>query len=110
MSKRKRGNNAFPGSVVRIVKSLFADYARREKIIKFSSITGPVLARYVEINAAIDAAMETAEAGIRAELFDDIVHGRGYEASQLAPLMAKNTYYARKKKVMLTVAKILWLI
>lgn len=110
MGRRKKVKQRLPETVANVAKSLCADYARRENAIKYSAITGPVLARYVELNAAVNTALEGMEAGIREELLDDIAKGRGYEASTLATLMAKNTYYARKQKVLLALAKELALI
>lgn len=107
---RRRKKQMMPATAANVVKALCADYARREHAIKFSAITGPTLARYVELNAAIVTALDGVEAGIRDQLLDDIACGRGYENSKLAPLMAKNTYYERKQKVLFTIARELWLI
>lgn len=107
---RRRKRQTMPATTANVVKALCADYARRENAIKFSAITGPTLARYVELNAAIVKALESVETGIREGLLDDIATGRGYENSKLAPLMAKNTYYERKQKVLFTIARELWLI
>lgn len=110
MGRRKKYRHNLPASVANVVKSICADYGRREEAIKFSAITGPVLARYVELNAAIDTALEAVEAGIREELLADIASGTGYENSKLAALMAKNTYYERKKRVVTLMARKLALI
>lgn len=110
MARRRNYRYTLPHAVADITQALCADYARRENAIKFSAITGPMLARYVELNAAIVTALDGVEAGIRDQLLDDIACGRGYESSPLAAQMAKNTYYARKQKVLTTIAKELWLI
>lgn len=110
MGRRKKYRHNLPASVANVVKSICADYGRREEAIKFSAITGPVLARYVELNAAIDTALEAVEAGIREQLLADIASGTGYENSNLAALMAKNTYYSRKEKVVREIARGLALI
>jgi hypothetical protein len=105
MARRRSYRYNLPRTVADIVQAVCADYTRRENAIKYSAITGPTLARYVELNAAIDTALEGVEAGIREELLRDIGHGKGYENSMIAPLMAKNTYYIRKRKVVLDIAR-----
>ena len=110
MRRKRKYRGDIPASVAELIRSLCADYERRENAIKFSAITGPVLARYVELNAAIDTAMCGVEAGIREDLLADIGSGRGYEASALCMVMAKNTYYKRKEKVIKDIARELALI
>ena len=99
-----------PTSVVDIVKTICADYDRRERMIKHSTITGSVLARYVELNAIIDKALEDIEIGIRRDMLDDIQKGRGYDFSAASPFIAKNTYYHRKRKLIHDIAEGLALI
>jgi hypothetical protein len=105
MARKRSYRCNLPRTVADIVQALCADYARRENAIKFSAITGPTLARYVELNAAINTALEGVEAGIREDLLHDIASGRGYDASCIASIMAKNTYYARKNKVVREIAR-----
>jgi hypothetical protein len=105
MARRRSYRYNLPRTVADIVQAVCADYTRRENAIKYSAITGPTLARYVELNAAIDTALEGVEAGIREELLRDIASGRGYDASCIAAMMAKNTYYARKNKVVHDIAR-----
>ena len=99
-----------PTSVVDIVKMVCADYDRRERMIKYSTITGAVLAKYVELNAIIDKALEDIEIGIRRDMLEDIQQGRGYEFSAASPFLAKNTYYQRKRKLIHDIARGLSLI
>ena len=93
-----------PTSVVEIVKTICADYDRRERMIKHSSITGAVLDRYIELNAIIDKALESVETGIRRNLLEDVQRGRGYDFSAASPFIAKNTYYQRKRKLIHDIA------
>ncbi len=99
-----------PTSVVDIVKMVCADYDRRERMIKYSTITGAVLEKYVELNAIIDKALEDIEIGIRRDMLEDIQQGRGYEFSAASPFLAKNTYYQRKRKLIHDIARGLSLI
>ena len=99
-----------PTSVVDIVKTICADYGRRERMIKHSAITGAVLDRYVELNSIIDKALEDVEVGIRRDLLEDIQKGRGYDFSAASPFLAKNTYYQRKRKLIHDIAEGLSLI
>ena len=99
-----------PTGVVAIVKSVCADYERRERAIKYAAITGTVIERYVELNAVIDTALESVELGIRRELLRDIQLGRGYDFSGASPFLAKNTYYQRKRKLIHDIAQGLSLI
>lgn len=105
MARRRGYRYNLPKSVADIVQAVCADYARRERAIKYSAITGPTLARYLELNTAVDIALNGVEAGIRAELLRDIGSGHGYDASRICVLMAKNTYYARKCKVVYDIAR-----
>lgn len=94
-----------PASIVEIVKTVCADYDRRERAIKYSSITGPVLERYVELNGIIDMALEEIECDVRRDLLKDVSSGRGYNFSAASPFFAKNTYYQRKRKLIHDIAK-----
>ena len=107
---RTRYKYEIPCAVVEIVRGLCADYERRENAIKFSSIVGDVLERYVELNRAIDRALEQIEVGQRGHLIEDVAEGRGYNASMCSVRFAKNTYYERKRKFIHDVAKELFLI
>lgn len=99
-----------PSSVVEIVKTICADYARRERAIKYGNVTGAVLARYVELNAIIDAALEEIEIGVREDMQRDIQNRRGYDFSPVSYCISKNTYYKRKKKLIYDIAKNLALV
>lgn len=99
-----------PSSVVEIVKTLCADYNRRERAIKYGNVTGDVLARYVELNAVIDRALEDIEVGIRMDMLKDIQNRRGYDFSPASYCISKNTYYKRKKKLIFDIAKSLALV
>ncbi len=94
-----------PTSVVDIVKTICADYNRRERAIKFGTITGEVLECYVRLNAIIDKALEEVEVGIRKDMLSDIQKRRGYDFSAASPVISKNTYYRRKRKLIYDIAK-----
>lgn len=94
-----------PSTVVNIVKTLCADYNRREQAIKRGNVTGAVLDRFVELNAVIDTALEEIEVGIRKEILYDIQYNRGYDFSPVSYCIAKNSYYKRKKKIIYDIAK-----
>ena len=94
-----------PTSIVEIVKAICADYDRRERAIKFGNVAGDVLMKYVELNNVINNALQAVEVGIRTELLRDIQNRRGYEHSAAALIIAKNTYYNRKKKLIYDIAK-----
>lgn len=94
-----------PTSVVNIVKSVCADYDRRQRIINSSVASTDVIARYSELNAVIDEALLDVEPGIRKDILNDIHLGRGYDFSPASPFLAKNTYYQRKRKLIHDIAK-----
>lgn len=99
-----------PSSVVEIVKTICADYDRRERAIKHGNVTGVVLERLVELNAIIDAALEDIEIGVREDMLRDIQNRRGYDFSPASYCISKNTYYKRKKKLIYDIAKNLALV
>ncbi len=106
----KKNQYELPTSVVEIVKTLCADYFRRERAIRYGNVTGAVLDRYIELNANIDMALETIEVGIRMDILRDIQFRRGYDFSPASVCISKNTYYTRKKKLIYDIAKRLSLI
>jgi hypothetical protein len=116
--KRKRGKMArnkeslydIPTNIADIVRLMCADYDRRAYDIMKRSREEKVITKYTELNSVIDGALTEVEYGIRRELLDDIGLGRGYDLSPLSPLMAKNTYYKRKKAVVTGIAERLDLI
>lgn len=93
-----------PSTVVDIVRAVCDDYDRRSRMIQFGSVDGDVLALYVALNNAVDKALDEVEVGIRKSLLSDICRRRGYHFSQASPLLAKNTYYARKRKAIHDIA------
>ena len=93
-----------PSTVVKIVNSICADYDRREKIIKYSTVTGAVLEKSIELNAIVDKALEDIEPGIRKEIISDIAEGRGYYRSGCSVIMEKNAYYRRRRKLVHDIA------
>lgn len=94
-----------PTSIVELVKAICADYDRRERAIKFNNITGSVLARYIELNNAIDKALTAVEVGIRRDMLKDIGKRRGYDFSRAAAIISKNAYYRQKRKLIYDIAK-----
>jgi uncharacterized membrane-anchored protein len=93
-----------PTSIVDIVKAICADYDRRERTIKFGTISGAVLERYIELNNAVDKALQDVEIGLRNYLLSDIRYNRGYDYSDAQEIIAKNTYYNRKRKLIHDIA------
>ena len=94
-----------PTSFVDIVKTVCADYNRRERAIKFGTITGDVLDCYIKLNSIVDKALEEVEVGIRRDMLSDIQKRRGYDFSSAALIISKNTYYRRKRKLIYDIAK-----
>lgn len=107
---RTRYKYEIPGTVVEIVRGLCADYERRELAIKYSTISGETLQRYVELNGAIELALGNMEASIREDMLADVAAGRGYDFSPCSVFVAKNTYYERKRRFVFDVAKKLSLV
>lgn len=99
-----------PPSVVRIVGAMCTDYDRRNVAIKFDKGSEDTLAYYRRINGIIDVALEEVEVGIRRDMLNDIILNRGYDYSPASPFLAKNTYYSRKRKIVYTIAKAMYLI
>ena len=93
-----------PRTVVELVRAVCDDYDRRSRMIQFGSVDGEVLEAYIALNRAVDKALEDVEAGIRKSVMSDICCRRGYHFSQASPFLAKNTYYARKRKVIHDIA------
>lgn len=99
-----------PSSVVDVVRGICADYERRESAIKYSSITGAVLERYVELNAAVDFALNDIAFDFRRNMLQDVAEGIGYDFSQCSSSMARKTYYQKKRKLIHDIAEKLYLI
>lgn len=99
-----------PRNVAVIVSAIYADYGRREAELERKTQSRAVLEKYEELNVAVEIALECVEENIRDAILGDITRGRGYEASPLSPIMAKNTYYERKREVMCELGRILALI
>lgn len=106
MSGRRKvyGSWDIPPGVVRVVISICADYDRREREIKYSAVTGAVLSRHVELNAAVDRALEDVEPSLREDMLRDVAQGNGYNRSTIAVALSKNAYYRRRKKLVYDIA------
>jgi hypothetical protein len=107
-----RINNRYelPTGVVNMVKSICFDYERRARAIRYGSVCGEVLERYVMLNKAIEKGLESLDVDIRRDMLEDICLCRGYDFSMVSVRLAKNTYYLRKKRVIWEIAKALFLI
>lgn len=99
-----------PRSVVEVIRGVCADYERRENAIKYSSITGRVLDRYIELNGAVDEAVSEIPADMRKNIIEDVADNIGYDFSQCSAVMARKTYYLKKRKFIHDVAEKLFLI
>ena len=93
-----------PYGVVQIVCSVCCDYSRRDKAISYCTESCSVLDEYRRLNGIIDNALGEIEVGVRSVIFDDIKLSRGYMCSPCSALLAKNTYYNRKRKLIHDIA------
>ena len=93
-----------PSSVVDIVKTLCADYVRRERALRWDQLSEGVKNEYSRLNNAIDAALSIISASSRLDMVKDIGLGRGYDSSPCSPFLAKNTYYQRKREIVHNIA------
>lgn len=93
-----------PTSVVNIVKSHCADYERRSRIIFNPNAPDGLKESCHSLNDIIDKALHDVDAGIQKIILSDVAMGRGYDSSMAAPFIAKNSYYARKRKLIHDIA------
>lgn len=91
-------------SVLGVVKAQCLDYDRRARLILDQCLPEDLKAHYITLNQVIDDALAKLEVGIRNALFRDIQLGRGFNHSPASPLLAKNTYYSRKWKLVRDIA------
>lgn len=112
MEKRyyKPPEDDIPHSVEVIVRAVVADYDRRNRLLSLSSVTGKTYEVYLTLNAIIDSALEGVEFGLRRPMREDIALHRGYDASPINYLIAKNTYYRRRYRIVHDIAVSLGLI
>lgn len=94
-----------PKTVVELVRGICGDYKRRENAIKYGNVTGAVLLRYIELNNAIESALQEIEIGVRQTLFEDFLRKKGFDFSTANGEIYKNGYYMRKRRFVYTVAK-----
>ena len=99
-----------PKSVVEVVRGVCADYERRENAIKYSSITGRVLERYIELNAAVDGSLCEIMPDIQKEMVKDVADNVGYDFSQCSNYVSRRIYYLKKRKFIHDIAEKLFLI
>jgi hypothetical protein len=93
-----------PKTVVVVVIAICADYDRRTKAMQFKTVPSEVAVRYAELNGAIDHALAEVEPGMRSLLLADLQQGKGYDKSMASPIVGKNGYYNRKRKVIHDIA------
>lgn len=99
-----------PKTVVETVRSICADYDRRELAIKYSTISGEVLERYIELNSAIESALSEIAPEIREYMLCDVATGRGYDFSPCTSFVSRRIYYLKKRKLVHDIAEKLYLI
>lgn len=109
-------NSRLPYCVLQIVTSICADYERRAVALRAGKLeyedvcVDAILARYGELNGAVDRALEQVEVGIRRDLLCDVALGRGYRRSAAQYMLSKNAYYRRRHKLLHDIARELRLI
>ena len=105
MSRKKEYfKHELPTSVVVVVYAICADYDRREREMKFGIVSGDVLEHYAELNRTIESALLCVESDLREDLLSDIAKKRGFERSRISPLLSKNAYYRRRRRVIYEIA------
>lgn len=93
-----------PKTVVVVVIAICADYDRRTKAMQLHTVTDAVADHYSELNNVIDRALAEVEPGMRPMLLADLQQGKGYDKSMASPIIGKNGYYNRKRKVIHDIA------
>ena len=99
-----------PPTVVQLVVDMCKDYDRRNVVINFNTASKDVIESHKRTNGIIDAALETVEQGLRRDMLNDIILNRGYNFSPTSPIISKCTYYLRKRQIVYTIAKQMFLI
>ena len=99
-----------PKGVVDMVRMICADYDRRARELERGVLSDNVGCEYVRLNDAVESALESIDPNLRQDFLSDIGYRRGYDFAQVSPYLAKNTYYARKRKFIYDVAKSLFLV
>lgn len=94
-----------PGEVVSVAVAVIGDYRRREREIERGVLSEHLLSAYKKYNGIIDEAVSVLEPGMRDEMLSDIIKGRGYEHSMIGWMLAKESYYMRKREVIYRVAR-----
>jgi hypothetical protein len=97
-------NWGVPASVVMVVTSVCADYTRRDKALRSCSMNEAVQEHLRSLNAIVDTALEDIEPAIRKDIINDITYGRGYNKSACSLILAKDTYYRRRRKLIYDIA------
>ena len=101
----KHNQSSIPEDVKKEIQSICAGYYRRKRIadMRLSVLTAPPseeLIAFMSWNKKIDKALDFIEEGIRPYILNDIANGKGYWGSMGAPLISKDSYYARKNKAL----------
>ena len=110
MARKKAYRFGQPSGVANVVQTVCADYQRRGEVIRKKNAPCAVRTVYVYINEKIDSSLGVIEEGTRLQMLADIGMGRGYDFSPLSLVMAKNTYYKRKRATVEEIARSLNLI
>lgn len=101
----KNLHDFIPDDVDRIIIHLCHDYNRRKNMLARGAVHGQVKRFYTYLNTAIDEALsEECEAGIRSYMLDDIAENRGYRKTPIY-CISQVTYYDRKRRVKVAIAK-----
>ena len=95
---------AVPHTVFLMVKSICGDYERRRLILRRGEASPEVAEELQRLIDVIDEALTIVEDGIRMEMLRDIIYCRGYDSSMASPLLSKNAYYNRKRRIVHDVA------
>lgn len=99
-----------PPTVVQLVVDMCKDYDRRNVAISFKTASEEVIEAYKRTNGIIDNALQTVEKPLRRDMLNDIILNRGYNFSPTSPIVSKCTYYLRKRQIVYTIAKQMFLI
>lgn len=93
-----------PTSVHFLVRAHCADYKRRKQALASIELSFDVCERLSALNEAIETALFEVEVPLRQIILRDIAEGRGYDSSSAVMLVSKSCYYARKNRVVRSIA------
>ena len=99
-----------PKTLTVLIIGICVDYERRRRALQEEPLREQVRNTYLELNRAVEKALEEVEPALRTDVLGDIAEGISYWHSSASLIISRNGYYRRRRRFLFDIARELCLV